>query len=524
MTITIDDGSKKITLDARHDETIADAARRAGMFMPMPCGGRGRCGKCAVMTKGGFPAPLESEARLLERAPVWKDYATRIACMCAASDGEVVIPSGGSRISVADFAKNPQLYDGGEKNSFGVAADIGTTTVSTLLYSFQDGKIVSAAHEMNRQANFGADVLSRIDHSNRRGVGELTRSITSQLNGMIHGMIADAGVSARDVTRIVAAGNTTMLHFLTGLDPSGIGVAPFTPASKFGVTTPAQEILPGFERASLYIPPSISAYVGADITCGILSTGMADGESARMLIDIGTNGEMALRGGGRLLCCSTAAGPAFEGASISMGMPAVSGAISRVDAGDNVVCSTIDNAPPAGICGSGMISAIDMMLNEGALDGGGRILESGHKFERLVSQAGQAGKEVAFFLGDSAVCLTQRDIRNIQLAKASIAAGMSVLINALGISVDELETLFLSGGFGSAVDPAGAAGIGLIPSGVINRTIASGNTALSGASLLLFSISLREKAESIASMAEEIPLSSNAEFMEEYVERMTFRD
>ena len=222
-----------------------------------------------------------------------------------------------------------------------------------------------------------------------------------------------------------------------------------------------------------------------------------------------------------MLCCSTAAGPAFEGASISMGMPAVSGAISSVTFNGSVVYATIDDAPPTGICGSGMISAIDMMLNEGALDGGGRIMESGHKFESLVSQT---TGEVAFALGDSGICLTQRDIRNIQLAKASIAAGANVLMKASGIGPGDLDELCMSGGFGSAIDPAGAAGIGLIPSEATKRTVASGNTALSGASQLLFSISLRKKAETVASMAEEISLSSSAEFMEEYVERMAFRE
>ena len=521
MTFYIGDGSKKITLETKDGETIADAARRAGTFISMPCGGRGRCGKCAVMTKGAFPPPLEPEARLLERAPVWEGYITRIACMCAASDGEAIIPSGGRKLSVAPITAGTPSYDGDKRNSFGIAVDVGTTTISALLYSFQDGSIAAGAHEMNRQAAFGADVLSRIDYSNRHGGGELIREITSQLDGIMLGMIADASVNSQDVTRIVVTGNTTMLHFLTGLDPRGIGAAPFTPVSKFGVDMPAQAILTDFENASLYIPPSISAYIGADITCGIIATGMADGNSARMLIDVGTNGEMALYRDGVLICCSTAAGPAFEGASILMGMPAVSGAISSVASGENVVYTTIDDAPPTGICGSGMVGAVGMMLDEGALDGGGRIMESGHKFERLVSRLAE---EVVFVLGDSGVYLTQRDVRNIQLAKASIAAGISVLVKTLGIGAEDLDMLCLSGGFGSAINPAEAAGIGMIPPEAVKSAIASGNTALSGASQLLFSRALRGKAEDIASMAEEIHLSSNEAFMEEYVERMTFRD
>jgi uncharacterized 2Fe-2S/4Fe-4S cluster protein (DUF4445 family) len=375
---------------------------------------------------------------------------------------------------------------------------------------------------MNRQAVYGADVLSRIDYSNNNGIGELQACITSQLAGMIAAMLRGAGAVDGEVTRIVAAGNTTMLHFLTGLDPRGIGAAPFTPESLFGVAMPAAEIWPRFAGAELYLPPSVSAYVGADIICGILSTGMTEGSAVRMLIDVGTNGEMALWDGSRLVCCSTAAGPAFEGASISMGMPAVSGAISRVAAGRGVISAVvIDGAPPAGICGSGMISAIDVMLREGVLNGSGKLLETGHGYESFVRRP---GGELAFVLGESGVYLTQRDIRNIQLVKASIAAGASVLMKSSGVDPGEIDALYLSGGFGSSMDPGEAAGIGLIPAEASGRALAAGNTALSGAAALLLSRAMRERAGEIASMAEEISLSQSPEFMDEYVERMPFRD
>jgi uncharacterized 2Fe-2S/4Fe-4S cluster protein (DUF4445 family) len=420
---------------------------------------------------------------------------------------------------VAGVSDERLVYDGAD-GGYGAAIDIGTTTVSALLFSFDTGETVSSAHEMNRQAVYGADVLSRIDCSNREGVGELSRCLLSQVNGMLSKLISDAGVDADDVRRVVAAGNTTMLHFLTGLDPRGIGAAPFVPVSLFGDERAAGELFPMFRGAELYLPPSVSAYIGADITCGILAAGFAEKSGARLLIDVGTNGEMALRSGSRITCCSTAAGPAFEGASISMGMPAVSGAVCGVsNRGSVISCRTVDGARPTGVCGSGMISAVRLMLEAGVLDGSGRILERPHGFERLVVKN---DGELSFVLGDSGVFLTQRDIRNIQLAKASIAAGALVLLKNAGITPDTVETLYLSGGFGSTIDPREAAAIGLIPNELAGRASASGNTSLSGAAKTLFSRAERRRAAEIASSAEEIQLSSSAEFMEEYVERMPF--
>lgn len=502
-------------------ETIAVALRNANIFLPMPCGGRGRCGKCAVLVKGNFPSPGPEEAELLKRgAPEREGYAVRVACLCPSAEGEVLIPAGvGRRVSVAGVSGGHLVYDG-SGGGYGVAIDIGTTTISALLFSFETGEAVSSAHEMNRQAVYGADVLSRIDCANRDGVGELSRCIVSQLNGMLSRLISDSDVDAGRVCRIVAAGNTTMLHFLTGLDPKGIGVAPFIPESLFGDERAAGELFPMFRDAELYLPPSVSAYVGADITCGILAAGIAEQSGARLLIDVGTNGEMALSSGMRTTCCSTAAGPAFEGATISMGMPAVSGAVCGVSNDGGIIsCRTIDDARPSGICGSGMISAVRLMLETGVLDGSGRILERAHEFERFVVKH---DGELSFVLGESGVSLTQRDIRNIQLAKASIAAGALVLLKNAGITPDAVETLYLSGGFGSTIDPAEAAGIGLIPHELAGRTVASGNTSLSGAARMLFSRADRRRAAEIASAATEISLSSSAGFMEEYIEQMPF--
>ena len=521
MRILVREGADAKYIESRGGDTIAGALKNAGVFLPMPCGGHGRCGKCAVLVKGGFPPPMRDEVELLKRgAPERDGYAARVACLCPAAEGEVLVPAGGGQqVSVADISDGRLVYDdtGG---GYGIAIDIGTTTISTLLYSFDAGEAVSSAHEMNRQAVYGADVLSRIDCANREGAGELSHCLLSQLNGMLSRLVSCAHAGADCVRRIVATGNTTMLHFLTGLDPKGIGAAPFVPMSLFGDERAAGELFPIFRDAELYLPPSISAYVGADITCGILIAGIAEKTGTRLLIDVGTNGEMALSSGSRITCCSTAAGPAFEGAAISMGMPAVSGAVCGVSNDGGVIsCRTIDDARPTGICGSGMISAVRLMLETGVLDGSGKILENPRDFERFVVKH---DAELSFVLGDSGVSLTQRDIRNIQLAKASIAAGALVLLKNAGITPDAVETLYLSGGFGSTIDPAEAAAMGLIPPELAGRTVASGNTSLSGAAMLLFSRAARRHASEIAAAAAEISLSSSAEFMDEYIEAMPF--
>jgi uncharacterized 2Fe-2S/4Fe-4S cluster protein (DUF4445 family) len=523
MNLSINCENRTIYTEVQAEKTIAEAARGAGAFLPMPCGGRGRCGKCAVLVKGDFPPVSAAEAKLLKAAAIAPvdGYDARIACLCGTGEGDVIVPGGGRDVSTADFSGDVPVYDGEGTGLYGAAIDVGTTTISAVLFPF-DGGAASAIHEMNRQAVYGADVLSRIDHSDKNGVGELRDCLTAQLNGMISRLTAGAGIDPSRVERVVAVGNTTMMHYLTGLDPGGIGTAPFTPESLFGEEMAAAEIFPGIRNAVLYIPPSVSAYIGSDITCGVLATGMTEGSSAQLLVDVGTNGEMALYADSRIICCATAAGPAFEGASIAMGMPAVSGAISRVsENGGEIAVAVINGAAPAGICGSGMISAVNLMLNAGALDGGGRILRSGHPYERLVTPR---GGEMSFDIGGSGVFLTQKDIRNIQLAKASIAAGISVLLKKGGVGPCDIKTLHLSGGFGSTIDPSDAAGIGLIPPESPPRTATGGNTALAGAARLLFSRSLRLKITEITSMASEISLSSSAEFMEEYVERMPFRD
>jgi uncharacterized 2Fe-2S/4Fe-4S cluster protein (DUF4445 family) len=229
---------------------------------------------------------------------------------------------------------------------------------------------------------------------------------------------------------------------------------------------------------------------------------------------------MALYAGGRILCCATAAGPAFEGAGIAMGMAALPGAIDKLMSADNeIICSVIGSQSPIGICGSGLISAVDLLLRLGVVDGSGRLLIDGHAFAGYINE--QNGQP-AFWLSKGKVFLTQEDIRNVQLAKAAISAGIQTLLHEAGLETEQIGVLYLAGGFGSYLDPVAAAGIGLIPASLIGKTVAAGNTSLKGAIRLLFSIEERKNLERLLTSAVEISLSSSAYFMDQYIENMPF--
>ncbi|MCL2539785.1 MAG: ASKHA domain-containing protein, partial [Oscillospiraceae bacterium] len=310
-------------------------------------------------------------------------------------------------------------------------------------------------------------------------------------------------------------------HFFDGLDPRGIGVAPFVPKSLFGAVTKIEDtFVDSTVTAPIYLAPCIGPYIGGDISCGIVFTGLAGQGRTALLIDVGTNGEIALSKRGEITCCSTAAGPAFEGGEIAMGMVASSGAVDFVwFDGTDIKYTTVDGTKPVGICGTGIISAVGALLKAGVIDETGRILSCGHGFEdRLTS----AGDTPAVFVAERDIFLSQKDIRNIQLAKAAVAAGIDTLLHETGTSAAEIERLHLCGGFGSGIRVASAAAIGLFPAELVPVAVSTGNSALAGAAMLLFSKENRAAIEKIAGEAKELPLSSSPYFMERYIERMSF--
>jgi len=387
---------------------------------------------------------------------------------------------------IREFEKNPLTDD---KDCFGVAIDIGTTTVAGYLYKLPECELLNTICIPNSQVIYGADVITRIEHSNNGGLFDLHSKVWEQIWRI---RLSFELQTEEKVELMVITGNTAMLHMLLNIDPRTLAVAPFTPQSLFGWWT---------ENA--YFPKCISSYVGADITTGILASGMVD-DSCSFLVDIGTNGEMALWNGEKLICCSTAAGPAFEGAGIAAGCPAVTGAINKVYIENGAIAyTTISNAPAVGICGTGLIDVIACMIELGIID------ETGYM-------------EEDFLIADSGISITPDDIRQVQLAKSAIRAGIDTLLNECGKTSADIKNFYIAGGFGNYIDKQSCAKIGLIPSDVLGKVVILGNAAGIGAGMILQSKECLEQSEQIGITAETVELSTSPYFMTKYVDNMMF--
>lgn len=510
------EGIKTLLLSPTYPgEPLSDILHREHINIHFPCGGNHTCGKCKVFVEGELSEISPSEDALINEDD--REKGIRLACFVRAmGDFKIHLSKELSQQilthGAATLTTNEPLMASGY---FGVSVDIGTTTVVCKLYdSF--GTELAVTSELNRQKQFGADVISRINHgiSNQNDV--ISRSIVEQIEDMLLLLSDEANIFRNQITHAVVTGNTTMLHFFAGMDPRGIGFAPFTPASLFD--TWHKEILRGIE---VYIPPCVSAYVGADLVCCILASNMMDKKDKALIVDIGTNGEMAILSDGELHCCSTAAGPAFEGAGISHGSVASSGAISHAnyDAQTGVVkYETIDDAPPKGVCGSGVVDAIAMLYDNGAMLPNGRLESDGHPLESMM----HGNDELKFVFPGSDVAITQGDIRSIQLAKAAILGGITTLTEACEIRSDEIDVIYLCGGFGSFLNLSAAETIGLIPKESKSRTVVIGNAAIMGASMLLLDNTARNKIRRIADECQYIELSGNDAFMDHYINSMVF--
>ena len=503
VSLTWHNGEKSGTIPVHANTELMEAIRSAGLPLDFPCGGNRACGKCRVNVSGELSAPSPEEKALLEGAP----DGVRLACFARIQgDCCVTLPSsqGGDRIETgysADSAPLEPIYSG----TLGAAFDIGTTTVVGYLFSREEKGALAALGEMNRQSRYGADVLSRIDYANRNTVEPLRTLICGQLGDMLHQLCRNANAEESRVSGLCVTGNTTMLHLASGLDPRSLSLAPFRPQSLFGTTLALG--LPGFPGLPAYLPPCISAYVGADITCSILASGLLQQPGCFLLVDAGTNGEMALKTSRGLYCCATAAGPAFEGAGISCGSGARSGAISRVTLDQGALhCTVIGGGEAESLCGSGLIDAAACLLETGDISPRGRI---------------RPGPDGELSLTAN-VRITQKDIRQLQLAKGAVRGGIDALLDAAGIEYGQLDGIILCGGFGSWMDPASAERIGLLPEGLSGRTVSIGNAAGTGACRILQSAGLAEEARQIAAAAQVVELSVSSFFRKRYIESMNF--
>ncbi len=409
---------------------------------------------------------------------------------------------------------------------FGIAFDVGTTTLVGTLMNLRTGMAAAVHSTLNGQAPFGADVISRISHAMNGpdSVRELQTAVLATMNQVTQQLYRDAGVSPDRTYEAVVVGNVTMLHLLFGIDPAPIAVMPFAPAFMEPVAVRAAEVgLDIHPHGYVQTLPGLGAYVGADIVAGVLATGVAREEKMRVFVDVGTNGEIVLGNAQRTLATAAPAGPAFEGSQIKCGMRATDGAIEGVTLTDRVELQVIGgDLKPIGICGSGLVDAVAQMLLSGLLDHSGRMRSRDdvphHPLaDRLIEVDG-----VRAFLLAEGVYLSQRDIRELQFAKGSIATGIKVLMDILGLTEGDIDEILLGGSFGSYLNPESAKIIGLVPAVDVDRIIAVGNSAGEGAKIALLSYRERQVAFELPSRLEYIELSGRTDFNDTFVEVLQF--
>ncbi|MEG1472599.1 MAG: ASKHA domain-containing protein [Christensenella sp.] len=405
-----------------------------------------------------------------------------------------------------------------DKKGCGFAVDIGTTTVVVYLYNFDDAKCLSVKSRINAQASLGLDVISRIKFctDSENGLQKMNDAIVRELNSLMDEALQDSGIVRDMINSCVITGNTTMLHLLAKVSPVSMGVLPFEPLSTFGCYIQAKELGIDLPQAECYLTPCMSAFVGGDITSALLATGFAAAEDICLLMDIGTNGEVAIGNKDFILSTSTAAGPAFEGAQISCGMAGVNGAVNSVEALQGKLKTTVVGGGVAqGLCGSGLLDAIALMCDIGVIDETGRIDdESGSRF------VGEIEGEPIILIAEN-VFITQKDIRELQTAKAAVAAGVLSLVKEANMSISDIKRVYIAGGFGNYMNQRSATRIGLL-SDDFNEIVSVGNAAGAGASMALFNAQYEADMKHICAVGKHVELGSNPYFMEKYVDSMYF--
>lgn len=505
---------KLYKIAASDGRTILEMLTAEGHSFSFPCGGRGSCGKCKICVVDGDVPPSKADEAFFAKEQIEEGY--RLACQAVPVTDCTVrlcgweeIENGEAEILSKISEAKVSIKTGDGKDY--IAIDIGTTTIAVSLVDGVTGKSVRVYTAMNRQRSFGGDVITRIAAACEGKGGQLQQLIREDLLNGIREVFTRSG---RNAAGIAIAGNTTMGHLLMGLSCETLGTVPFTPVDISMRTLRFEEVFGVNEYdIPVLLLPGISTYVGADITAGMLSCGFDETEEITLLIDLGTNGEMAIGNRDRILVTSTAAGPAFEGGNISCGMASVAGAICNVSIEEtNVKITTIADNSPAGICGTGAIAALSELLRLEYVDETGLLDEDYFEDGFLLCQSAD-GVPIAF---------TQKDVRQMQLAKAAVRAGLETLLLRYGVDYDGVDHVYLAGGFGYKMDLEQAVGIGLLPEELKGKVQAVGNSSLSGARDALLLEDAPKRLQHICALAEEVNLSMDKEFQELYVEHMMF--
>ena len=474
--------NENMTIEAPAGANLLEVLRAAGFGPDAPCGGKGTCGKCKVLVNGN----------------------EQLACKTIIEeDMEVTLPESGKAEILAKGITARVRADGNDR--YALAFDLGTTTVVAYLMDGMTSEVLSRCSCVNPQTRYGADVISRIQYAMDGGAEELAETVRKALAELTEQAAKMAGICPKEITVVSIVGNTAMHHLLLGIDPKPLTVPPYMPSVKAAMEMKA-DFLPVAEEAVLRILPNIAGFVGADTVGCLVATRFDALKELTLMIDIGTNGEMVLGNRDGFLACSTAAGPAFEGAKISCGMRGAEGAVDHVKLeGNTVTYSVIGGGKAVGLCGSGLLDLVAVLLANEDIGESGRMEET-------------------YTLPGSSVSLTQKDVREVQLAKAAIRAGIELMCQKRGVKTEDIQKVYLAGAFGSFMDPASACAIGMIPPCLIDRIESIGNAAGEGAKLCAVSREEFDYSKRLAEKAEFLELASMEDFNDCYVDCLMFEE
>lgn len=484
--ITVIQPNGTVELTAAKGKNLLELLAENGIILPADCGGNGVCNKCLVrLVEGCVDVPLQ------------KGYFRSCGCYIDSDISIEARPVGYSGLPATDARA-----EANKDADYGFAVDVGTTTLAVYLVDKKSGSIIDTVSALNPQSVYGADVISRINAAACGKLGELHGLIAAEIVRLKSVLLNKHGITQYKTT--VIAANTVMLHLYKGVNPESMGRYPFTP-----IFTDTQYLEDG-----TVLLPSAGAFLGGDIVAGVLACGMMDEIAPCLLLDIGTNGEIILKKDGKYFGTATAAGPAFEGANIEMGMGGVAGAISRIGFDKELVISVIGGGEARGICGSALIDIVAILLQQGVIDTKGRLTANGSLLSRRID-----GNK--FFI-TSGVYITQKDIREFQLAKSAIRSGVETLLYRTGTSVKDIKKVYLAGGFGYYLDTASAAVCKLLPAEFIEVTTAVGNSSGAGAVMCLSDGKLITVCEGVAQAVQTVDLSTDTFFADKFIHFLDF--
>lgn len=588
IKVKINQGDKNSIIYVDKGENLLEVLRKNDFFIDSPCGGKGNCGKCKVLVGKLAENHAHKEVKLACQTNIFEDMevvlnskSDKVEIMtnvdiktndtnllvekiCLEIDPPSIedqrdditritnslnrdnlsldyemLKEIADKIREYDFNITITLYKDKlidiepkdkVKDNYGIAIDMGTTTIACYLIDLKNGKIIDVESAINKQRVYGADVISRINFTleNKDGIKILKDTSIEQINNIINILCERNKISSRNIYNLVIVGNTVMTHMILGLPTKNIASSPFVPVITKEVEIKGKEL--GINICGyVNIVPNISSYIGSDVLAGIYASGMANSEKYSLFLDIGTNGELALGNKDGIITCSTAAGPAFEGANIKCGVGGISGAINKIDLSQDKIYETIEDKTPVGICGSGVIDMVSELLKYNIIDETGRILDKDEILDfKMIDRIEESDENEKQFLLEkdgidgNRIVFTQKDIREVQLAKAAIASGIKVIMNEANVKYEDIDKLYIGGGFGNYMDIEKSINIGLIPKELKEKIVLIGNSAGSGAISYLISKENRERIKDIVKNISYIELSSKKDFQYYYIDEISF--